>query len=70
MRILSGVRSFSPNGEQVVTASADNTARLYLFILKTLIALAKYAALTRELTCDERVQYLHENLTCPTPKSP
>jgi WD40 repeat protein len=57
---------FSLDGKKVVTAGVDGKARLYLVYLDDLITLAE-ARITRELTCEERVQYLHENLSCPTP---
>jgi WD40 repeat protein len=60
---------FSPDGKYIVTASDDGTARVYLVHIEDLIELAK-KRLTRELTCEERVQYLHEDRVCPTPEPP
>jgi WD40 repeat protein len=57
---------FSPDERHIVTASDDGTARVYLAHIEDLIALAR-SRVTRELTCDERVQYLHEDRVCPTP---
>jgi WD40 repeat protein len=57
---------FSPDGLRVVTASEDKTARVYLVRIEDLMALAK-TRVTRELTCGERAQYLHEDIVCPTP---
>jgi hypothetical protein len=60
-----GVNSaaFSPDGQRVVTASADGTARIYgcevTCSLGDLLALAQ-RRITRELTPYERQQYLHE----------
>jgi WD40 repeat protein len=58
--------SFSPDSKKVVTASWDNTARVYQVALEDLLALASQRV-TRQLTCQERVQFLHDNLVCPTP---
>lgn len=57
---------FSPNGKWIITASDDRTARVYLVTLEDLMKLAK-TRVTRELTCEERVQYLREDQICPTP---
>jgi len=58
---------FSPDGKYIVTASADGTARIYLVHIQDLIALAK-TRVTRELTCEERQLYLHENISCEDEK--
>jgi WD40 repeat protein len=58
--------SFSPDSKQVVTASWDKTARVHRVSLEDLLALASQHV-TRQLTCLERVQLLHDNLVCPTP---
>jgi WD40 repeat protein len=60
--------AFSPDGKYIVTASADGTARIYLVHIEDLIALAK-TRVTRGLTCNERVQYLHEDVICATSTS-
>ena len=57
---------FSPDGRQVVTASVDGTARIFLVNFDDLIALARQSV-TRQLTCEERVLYLSEEIVCPTP---
>jgi len=57
--------AYSPDGARIVTASQDGTARVYLVHIEDLIALAK-TRVTRELTCQERVLYLHEDIVCPT----
>ncbi len=44
----------------------DKTARIYITRLEDLMALAK-TRVTRELICEERVQYLHEDIVCSTP---
>jgi WD40 repeat protein len=63
-----GVNSavFSLDGQRIVTSDKDGRARIYLVHIEDLIALAK-TRVTRELTCEERVQYLHEDVVCPTP---
>jgi len=58
--------TFSPNGDLIVTASDDGTAQLYLVHLQDLVALAQ-SRVTRQLTCQERQDYLHEEIVCPTP---
>ena len=66
-----GVNSaaFSPDGRFVVTASWDGTAQIFACELcgsiEALLALAR-TRVTRELTCEERQTYLHENVTCQT----
>ncbi len=67
---------FSPDGTRIISTGCDErglydiciagTARLYLVNVEDLAALAK-TRVTRELTCQERVQYLHEDRVCPTP---
>jgi WD40 repeat protein len=52
-----------PAGTYIVTASDDGTARIYLVRIQDLIALAK-TRVTRELTCQERRLYLHEDVSC------
>jgi WD40 repeat protein len=62
---VTGAR-FSPDGKSIVTTGEDGAVRVYLTELAAVVALAK-ARVTRELTCQERVQFLRETLTCPTP---
>jgi WD40 repeat protein len=57
---------FSPDGRRIVTAGDDGTARIYVTYAQDLIVLAK-TRVARELTCEERVQYLHEEVVCATP---
>ncbi len=54
---------FSPDGQTVLTASWDNTARLYVARMEDLVALAK-TRLTRELSCPERVRFLQSTEVC------
>ncbi|MFL5804868.1 MAG: WD40 repeat domain-containing protein [Roseiflexaceae bacterium] len=60
--------AFSPDGKYVLTASFDNTARLWLTDLHDTIG-AACALLTRDLTPDERVQFdiADQRPTCPAP---
>jgi hypothetical protein len=44
----------------IVTASADGTARIYLAHIEDLMELAR-SRVTRELTPEERRRYLHED---------
>ncbi len=57
---------FSPDGLRVVTAGRDKTARVYVVHIENSIELAK-TRVTRDLTCEEQVQYLREDIVCPTP---
>jgi WD40 repeat protein len=59
---------YSPDGRFIVTTSSDKTSRVYLVHIEELINLA-YSRVTRQLTCQERIQYLHEERLCPTPVS-
>ena len=62
--------AFSPDGQSVITASQDGTARIYACevcgSIEDLLTLA-HTRITRELTCQERQMYLHQNVICPTP---
>jgi WD40 repeat protein len=56
--------AYSPDGRWIVTASDDSTARVWWWgDVEDLLAEAR-SRLARELTCQERVQYLHEDLDC------
>ncbi|MGB8645260.1 MAG: hypothetical protein WCF84_08475 [Anaerolineae bacterium] len=55
--------AYNSNGSRIVTAEADFTAKVYLTQVDALLALA-YSRITRELSCEERVGYLYENLHC------
>jgi WD40 repeat protein len=56
---------FSPDGKYILTASNDNTARLWLTNLNDTIQ-AVCALLTRDLTSEERIQFdiLNQGSTC------
>ncbi len=58
--------TFSPDGKYILTASDDNTARLWLVDLNDTIR-DVCALLTRDLTPDERVEFGISDLgpTCP-----
>jgi WD40 repeat protein len=62
--------SVSPDGKWIATASADGTAQIFpcdvCGSLDELLALAQ-ARVTRDLTCQERVTFLHETVECETP---
>jgi hypothetical protein len=57
--------AYSPDGRWIVTASSDGTVRVWWWRagVKGFLAEAR-SRVTRELTCQERVQYLHEDLDC------
>ncbi len=56
--------AYSPDGRWIVTASGDGTARVWPWPdVEGLLAEAR-SRVARELTCQERVQYLHEDLDC------
>ena len=56
--------AYSPDGRWIVTASYDGTARVWPWPdVEGLLAAAR-SRVARELTCQERVQYLHEDLDC------
>ena len=65
LKHMFGVNSaaYSPDGRWIVTASWDNTARVWWADVEDMLAEAR-SRVTRELTCQERVQYLHEDLDC------
>jgi WD40 repeat protein len=55
---------FSSDNRQIITASNDATARMYLTQVNDLIELAR-TRVTRQLTCNEKLKYLHEQAECP-----
>jgi WD40 repeat protein len=63
---------FSPDGKRIllVTDGDDNAARIYPWDIFTpvdqLLPLASRLA-PRQLSCEEKVTYLHENVVCGTP---
>ena len=58
---------FSPDGRYLLTTSLDGTARIDPVHFEDVLALARSVLSQRELTCEERVKYLFEQLACPTP---
>ena len=56
--------AFSPDGRRIVTASYDNTARIWPCELCA-PADEIFKRWSRELTCQERRTYLHEDIACP-----
>jgi hypothetical protein len=58
--------AFSPDGDRIVSASFDGTVRVWVGNFAALLELAK-RRVTRELTLEERAQYLGEPLPPPTP---
>jgi WD40 repeat protein len=57
--------SYSPDGKYLASASMDGSVDLYLTDTSELLRLAKLQT-TRDFTCEERIQFLYENLVCPT----
>ncbi len=57
---------FSPDGTEIITSGGDGTARIFLVHVRDLVKLA-HTRIGRELTCQEREQYLNEENVCPTP---
>ena len=55
--------AFSPDGTRLTTVSYDGTIRVWALRLEDLVQIAR-SRLTRELTADECLMYLHVN-TCP-----
>jgi WD40 repeat protein len=55
--------AYSPDGRWIVTASEDRTARVWWGAVGDLLAEAR-SRVARELTCQEPVRYLHEDLDC------
>ncbi|HMD81430.1 MAG TPA: WD40 repeat domain-containing protein, partial [Anaerolineales bacterium] len=58
--------AFSPDGKNLLTASIDGTARIYPVHYEDVLALAQSLLSPRELTCAERVKYLHDDPLCAT----
>ena len=56
--------AYSPDGRWIVTASGDGTVRVWPWLDAEGLLAAARSRVTRELTCQERVQYLHEDLDC------
>lgn len=54
---------FSPNGRYLVGWNEEGGGEVYFVHLDDLIQQAKHRV-TRELSCSERVQYLHESVNC------
>lgn len=55
--------AFSPDGRWIATASDDGTARIYAVHIQDLMSLAQ-KRIARELTCQEQVEYLHQEQDC------
>jgi WD40 repeat protein len=56
--------NFSPDGRYLLTAGYDGKARIYLVRFEEEVALGRSLLSKRQLTCAERVKYLHED-PCP-----
>jgi WD40 repeat protein len=61
--------SYSPSGDRVVAAGMDGTVNIYVADAGKLLELAR-AQVGRELTCQERVQFLYEDLECEVKATP
>lgn len=59
--------TFSPDGRNLLTASEDGTVRIYPVYFQDVLILAQTLLSPRELTCAERLKYLHEQCPTPTP---
>jgi WD40 repeat protein len=55
--------SYSPTGDQLVAANTDGSVDIYITDTDKLIEIA-WSQVTRDLSCEERVQFLHEDLGC------
>lgn len=60
--------AFAPDGKHIAVAGADGVAEIYVIDEAELVALAR-TRVTRDLSCEERVQFLQEPSACPTPAS-
>jgi hypothetical protein len=61
--------SYSPSGDRVVAASVDGAVDIYVADAGKLLEIAQ-SQVTRELTCQERVQFLYEDLVCEPEETP
>jgi len=59
-----GAIAFSPDGTRLITASDDSTIRVWALRLEDLVQIAR-SRLTRELTAEECLTYLHMD-SCPS----
>jgi len=59
--------AISPDGKSLLTASLDGTARIYPIHYEDVLALAQSLLSPRELTCAERLKYLHDDSACVSP---
>lgn len=56
--------AFSPDKRYLLAASFDGSARIYPVEYGDVLALARAVLSARELTCTERVVYLHAEVKC------
>jgi WD40 repeat protein len=61
--------SYSPSGDRVVAAGMDGTVNIYIADTGKLLELAR-GQVGRDLTCQERVQFLYEDLDCEVKATP
>jgi len=54
---------FSPDGKYIIASGADNVTRIWFANVTDLLDLAK-SRVTRDLTCQEQLMYLHEPVKC------
>jgi hypothetical protein len=64
--------AFSPDGTSIATTAFDGLAQIWPFDPQVLMEMAHRRIQRRppELTCPERVSFLHEEITCSSAVGP